>query len=285
MLLNIFISGLTLGSLYAILAFGFSLIFGVTRAFNLAHGELIILGGYISYWLWKIYHLDILISIPLVIGVLLLLGLTLQYLFIRVREPYELNTIVITFGLALILKNVMRLLWTGDYRLLIIKSLSKSLHLGNISIPISRIFISIIALIVIGTTSFLIKKTYFGKLLRATIQNRIAAMQAGINTHRTNLFAILIGVGLIGLSGPLYATVHYIYPDAGLEVTLIAIFITIFAGIGRIGTVLIGGLLLGIAESMTIIFFGSQWREMMGALLLISILIVRPQGLAAGRVH
>ena len=276
---TVVVSGITLGSFYTLIALGFALIFGVTHTFNLAHGELLVLAGYVAYWLWKTSGVSLLFTFPAAVLVALVVCLLLQRLFSRLKEPLELNSIVMSFGVAILLQNGMLFLFSGDYRLIRVPTLNQGLHFNTLYLSYGQLTLLALSLVVIGLLYVLMRHTYLGKALRATIQDREAAALAGINVSGMGLLAFAIGAILIGLAGPLYGCVHYLYPTAGLQATLLAITITIFAGVGRIRGLILGGWILGFAESTAVVLLGASWRELVGAVLLISLLALRPQGI------
>lgn len=284
MWMQLLVNSLALGSFYALIALGFALIFGVTRAFNLAHGELILLGGYIAYFLHRGYGMPVIWTVPFSIASLVTASLLLHGLLRRIREPLELNTLVVTFGLALVLQNGMLYLFTADYRLIGHGSL---FHLKSLDAYISDTQISMVLTSLLATLAvhFLMRKTFLGKALRATIQDRQAARLAGIHVDHMTLVAFGLGGALIGLAGPLYAQMAYLHPFGGSEPTLLAIIVSIFAGVGRTRGLLLGGWLLGALESSTIFFLGGSWRELVTAVLLIALLLLKPEGLWAGRAE
>jgi branched-chain amino acid transport system permease protein len=278
---HILATGFSLGSFYALVALGFSLIFGITRAFNLAHGELIVLAGYLAFALWKFYQVPFLLTFPPCLMALALVALPLCLLLRRLKEPYALNTLVVTFGLALLLQNLMLVLFSADYRL-IRPELANSTFLGtDFPFSINQIILVVLSLVATGAVHVMLHHTFLGKALRATIQDSEAAQVAGINIKLMALVAFGLGGMLIGLAGPLYGKNMYLYPTAGIGATLIAIILTIFAGVGRIRTLLIGGWLLGLAESATILTLGSKWRELVAAAVLLTLLTFRPEGISA----
>lgn len=281
--LQLLINALSLGSFYALVALGFALIFGVTHAFNLAHGELILLGGYFAYFLVKYCHLPFIWTLPACMLGLTVAAVLLQKLLQRVQPPYELNTLVVTFGLALVLQNVMLILFSANYRL--IPSVDLPFELARFALNITEAQLMDIVVSLVATISLhlLLRKTFLGKALRATIQNREAAKLVGIRVGRMSLIAFLLGGALIGLAGPLYARTAYLQPAGGTEPTLIAIVITIFAGVGRTRGILLGGWLLGVAESFSVYLLGSGWRELVSAVLLLSLLLLQPRGLLPQR--
>jgi len=278
---QILATGFSLGSFYALVALGFSLIFGITRAFNLAHGELIVLAGYLAFALWKFYQVPFLLTFGPCLLAMALAALLLCLLLRGLKEPYALNTLVVTFGLALLLQNLMLVLFSADYRL-IRPELANFTFLGtDFPISFNQISLVLLSLLATGAVHVLMHHTFMGKALRATIQDPEAAQMAGINVRRMAFIAFGLGGMLIGLAGPLYGENMYLYPTAGTGATLIAIILTIFAGVGRIRTLLLGGWLLGLAESATILTLGSRWRELVAAAVLLVLLALRPEGISA----
>jgi branched-chain amino acid transport system permease protein len=279
------VSGISLGSFYILIALGFALIFGVTRNFNLAHGELVVFAGYVSYWLWKVWAWPFVLTFPVAILATLLVCLGLQRLFAHLREPLELNSIVFSFGVAILIQNAMLFLFSGDYRLIRISTLSRGLRLPGFYLSYGQISLLVLSLTVIAILCLLMYRTYLGKALRATIQDKEAAAQAGINVAVMGTLAFCLGAVLIGLAGPLYGCIHYLYPSTGHEITLLAITITIFAGIGRLGGLILAGWILGLGESFAVILFGASWREMVAAVLLLTLLAFKPRGILGKGGH
>jgi branched-chain amino acid transport system permease protein len=275
---QLLVAGCSLGSFYALIAMGFSLIFGVTHAFNLAHGEMILLSGYLAYGLWKVFHLSLYETLPLCMLAMFFGALLLQCLLRKLQEPLALNTLVITFGLALLLQNVMLMLFSANYRLLPAEENQLAL-LPGIPFTALQAKLIVLSLAATGAVHLLLHKTFLGKALRATIQDREAAQLTGINVRKMSVIAYGLGGVLIGLAGPLFGQTTYLHPAGGTEATLIAITITIFAGVGRTRTILLGGWLLGLVESVATLTLGSSWRELVSAVLLISLLVWRPEGI------
>jgi branched-chain amino acid transport system permease protein len=279
MLIQFLINAFSLGSFYALMALGFSLIFGVTRAFNLAHGELVVLSGYVAYVLGVHWQLSFFWTIPFCMVFMLLVAVLLRILLVHVKEPFQLNTLVLTFGLALLLQNLMLGLFSANFRLI-------RIHSAPLEIPfsgagITPIQFSLISLSLLATAAVwaLWRKTFLGKALRATMQDSEAARLAGIHIGHMGLIAFALGGALIGLAGPLFGLSAYLHPFGGMEATLVAIIITIFAGIGRIRGILLGGWILGIVESLTVYTLGASWRECVSAAILIGLLLLRPEGI------
>jgi branched-chain amino acid transport system permease protein len=282
---SVVFAGLSLGSFYALIALGFSLILGITRAFNLAHGEMILLSGYLAFMLWRYLHLPFFWILLVCSLALMWLTLPLHYLLRRLPEPPGLNTLMVTLGLALVLQNLFLSWFSADYRLMKPDWPGITIPGLNLSFPARQGLLIILALLATGTVHLVLQHTFLGKALRATIQDRDAAQVAGINVHRMALVAFGLGGLLTGLAGPLFAQNLYLYPAAGAEATMIAIVVTIFAGLGRTGAILLGGWLLGLAQSAAVFTLGSKWRELVSAALLIMLLYFRPEGIALKKEH
>jgi branched-chain amino acid transport system permease protein len=275
------ISGFSLGSFYVLMAMGFSLIFGVTHAFNLAHGELILLGGYLAYALWQFCHIPFYWTLPACILLMPLAALGLHWLLRRLPAPFEMNSLVVTFGLAIILQNLFLALFSADFRLIMLPAAPVlELPAWSILLTANQVLLLLLSLAATGMVHLFLHRTFIGKALRATIQDRDGAALAGIKVEQMQLIAFGVGGGLIGLAGPLFASNMYLYPAGGMEATLIAIIITIAAGVGRTRSLLLGGWLLGLAESLAILLIGTSWRELISAAILILIVLWRPEGIS-----
>ena len=273
------ISGISLGSFYTLIALGFALIYGVTRNFNLAHGELVVLAGYVAYWLWKLWAWPFVLTFPFAIMIMILVCLILQRLFARLNDPLELNSIVLSFGIAILIQNSMLFIFSGNYRLIRIPILNQGYHFSGTYLSFSQLTLLVLSLLVIGLLYLLMRQTYIGKALRATIQDKESAALSGVNVTAMGIFAFCIGAVLIGLAGPLYGSIRYLYPATGYNITLVAVTITIFAGVGRMHGIILAGWLLGLAESFAVIHLGASWREMVSAVILLTLLSLKPYGI------
>ena len=271
------LSGFSLGSFYTLLGLGFSLIFGVTRAFNLAHGDFILLAGYLAFALWQFWQLPFYWTLPLCMLFLPLATLALRQLLRYLPKPFELNSLVVTFGLAIVLQNIFLALFSADYRLILLPAITfLEVPAWSLIVTANQTVLLVGSLVATSGVYLFLHWTFVGKALRATIQDREGAALAGIRVDRMQLLAFGVGGVLLGLAGPLMAVNMYLHPAGGLEPTLIAIILTIAAGVGRTGSLLWAGWLLGLAESAAALSFGSSWRELVSALILILILIWRP---------
>jgi len=275
--------GLLIGGLYGLAAAGLSLVFGVLKVLNVAHGELIMLGGYAAFWTVALLGLDPFVSLLLVVPLSLLLGVALYWgLFgfvVRADEETRIkNSLLIGFGLGLALHALAVLLWTADERS-IITPYGGSITLAGLSIPIVRLASLLIALSLIGGLHLLLARWRWGKAIRATAEDWQAALLTGIDVRRAYLLAFAIGTGLAGAAGTLVSIGYSTSPSIGLEWTLKALIVVVLAGLGSMLGTFVGGLVLGVAEAASAAAFGGPYREVVGLVLFVVVLVVRPRGL------
>lgn len=278
------LAGLTGGVVYAFLALPFAIVLALTRALNLAHGELVVLGGYVAYAAGRAWGLPPALAVPLAAAALAPVGLVWRALLARVREPIELNSLALTFGLSLLLQNVMLATWSADYRLI---ARSAGPEGGGLVLGVSRerAVAAALGLGVFLTLHLLLTRTRWGVAIRATSRDAEAAALMGVNVDRVSGVSFAAAAALAGAGGVAFATFHYLHPAAGVELTLLAVTLAILGGIGRLSGLLVGGLAVGLAESLTLAWAGPRWRELVVVGLLLGVLLVRARGLGGGRTH
>jgi branched-chain amino acid transport system permease protein len=276
--------GLLLGGLYGLAAAGLSLVFGVLKVLNVAHGELIMLGGYAAFWLATVRGVDPFLAVGLVIPLTAGLGVLLyQGLFgfvVRFDEEIRIkNSLLVGFGLALTLHALAVHLFTADERSIPTGYAGRTLAAAGLVIPVGRLLSLAVALALIGLTHLFLARTRWGHAIRATAEDWEAALLQGIDVHRAYLLAFAIGTGLAGAAGCLVAVGYSVSPSIGLEWTLKALIVVVLAGLGSLFGTFVGGLLLGAAEAASALTFGGPYREVVGLLLFFCVLLLRPQGL------
>ena len=272
--------GILVGGLYGLAAVGLSLVFGVTKFLNVAHGELLMLGGYAAFGMFTLWAVDPFVSLPVVALLLVLIGFVLyKLLFARMVTLTEdnkiKNTMLVGFGLSLILQNVARVLFTADDRGITTAYSGEAVTLFGVSIPVVRLASLAVALICLLALHLFLRKTYTGKALRATVQDWEAATVMGIDTQRVYLLAFVVGAALAGVAGALVAVCYSISPTMGLDWTLRALVVMVLGGLGNIMGTFVAGLVLGVTLSVV----GGTWREIAALLLFLLVLVLRPQGL------
>jgi branched-chain amino acid transport system permease protein len=276
--------GLFVGSVYGIGAVGLALTFGVLKILNVAHGELVMLGAYASFWLFLGAGLDpfvaLLIVIPLMFAVGVLLHMGLFERLTRMEPETKIkNSLLVSFGLGLIIQNGAILVWTGDERSIQTPYAGAGLELAGIALPFTRMATFVIALVCILALWFFLQRTRTGRAVRATAEDWEAATQAGIHINRTYLLTFSLGAAAAGVAGALIGVTYGFTPTIGLAWTLKALIIVVLAGTGSILGAFPAGLLLGLAEAVSGMVIGAEYREVVGLVLFLIVLLVRPQGL------
>jgi len=287
-ILQILVFGVFVGALYGIAAVGLALVFGVMRVLNVAHGELLMLGGYASFWLFALGRVDPFVSLLIAGPALFALGLVLNAgLFrhvVRLDEERKINSsLLIGFGLALILQNVAIQLWTADERGVNTAYSGLGLQLFGIAFPYTRLGGLAAALVAIFALHLFLQRTYVGKSIRATAEDWEAAELAGVNVGRVYLLTFALGSALAGIAGTLVSIGFTIAPSIGLTWTIKALIVVVLAGLGSIFGVFGAGILLGVIEALSVLAIGASYREVVGLVLFLLALLLRPQGLFGAR--
>jgi len=274
------ISGLLVGGVYALIGIGLTIIFGVMRVINFAHGDLLMLGMYATWLQFSKLGIDpfgsVLLTAPLLFG----WGVLLQKLFVsRVQNDLPENQILLMIGLGLIMSNSMMLLFSSDYRLLTTSYSSSSYQLAGISISQPLLFAFLITAAIAGGLYWFLLKTNTGLAIRATAQDREAAQLMGIHVGRMSALAFGLGSALAGTAGALIAPTYYIFPQVGHTFTLKAFVIVVLGGMGSVVGATLGGLLIGVVESLAAVYIASGLKELVVFVLFLALLLFRPAGL------
>ena len=282
MLLQGIVSGLLSGGVYAMIALGMALIFGVMRVINVAHGTLLMLGGYVTYWLFALYGMNPFLSLLISFPLLFVVGLLLQRFFVsRVVGAPELSSLILTFGLSIFITNVAVMSWTSDYRS--VEFLTGSFLLGPIAISKPRLVTFGFALLITVAAFVFLNKTKTGKAIRATSQHRELAQVCGINVRRIDLITFGLASALAGAGGSLISVMYSIFPEMGRGYVFKSFLVIVLGGAGNYPGAFLGGLLLGVVEGLTSLLLTAQLSEVIAYVLLVLVLLTRPTGLLGGR--
>jgi branched-chain amino acid transport system permease protein len=276
--------GILLGALYGLAAVGIAMVFGVTKFLNVAHGELLMFGGYATFWLFSLFDLDPFLSLPLTIIFLVLIGIVLyQLLFVRMVKMSEeekiKNTMLIGFGLTLVFQNIALNLWTANDRGVTTSYAGEAFTWLGVRFPYVRVAGLVISLVCLFALQQFLRKTYTGKAIRATAEDWEAASLVGIDVQKVYLLSFLLGTALAGVAGALVLVSYSVSPSIGLHWTLKSLIVMVLGGVGNFMGTFVGGILLGATESATAFFISGNYREVVGLILFLLILIFRPQGL------
>jgi len=281
------VSGLLLGSIYGLATIGLTLIFGVLRVINVGHGAYIMIGMYVTFWLFTLYSLNPFVTLIPAFLVGLSLGMLLFYTALKrlLRAP-ELSTLIVTFGFGIILEESAKVLWGSDYRGFVYDL--GSVYIQGIPLPLVRMWPAIIALSLVLALYFVLYRTRLGTAVRAVIQDPEGAIICGVNVEMIYLLMVALGIGLTTASGALLGIYHQqgINPYIGHLYTLRAFVIAVLGGLGSPIGAFIGGLIVGVIEQTSVPLFTLAGAPnpfglsvFLTFMLILVILILRPQGL------
>ena len=274
------VNGLLIGFIYSLIAIGLTLIWGVMNIVNFAHGDFLMLGMFTSFWLYTLYGVDPLFSIPVCTVLLFILGLLIyRYIVSKVMKGPMLAQLVVTFGVSIFLANLAVFLWTPDFRLIEKPLLHGTWDIGDIKLSVPK-FVSTIGSVIVSLFVFLfLKKTKTGKAILATEMDREAALLMGINTERINSISFALGSALVGIAGAFLSTYYYIYPQVGSTFGLIAFCVVALGGFGSIEGAFIAGIIVGLAQTLGGFFIDPAYKYAIVFLIYLITVWIRPQGL------
>lgn len=280
LLAQILVNGVLQGGLYAVMALGLALVWGVLNIVNLAHGAFIMLGGYASWYLYTYLHIDPFLGLPITAVVMFAFGYALQrgLLNLVIRAPMF-NTLLITFGLEVVLTDLAQLVFSADFRTINPPYAGNSIALGPLVLPVARLAAFSVAIILTVSMWLFLLHTRLGLAIRATAQNLVAARLHGVEPRHLYAMTFGLGIALAGMAGTLYGTVSQINPYIGASLTAKSFAISIIGGLENPLGVIVGGLFLGIVESLTTLYIGQTYADVASFGILVLVLIVRPGGL------
>jgi branched-chain amino acid transport system permease protein len=252
----------------------------VMRVINFAQGDLLMLGMYASWWIFTRMGIDPYVSLLMVAPLLFLWGAFLQKVLInRVLNALPQNQILLTIGLGLIMSNAMLLVFTSDYRILTTSYSSSSFDVLGLSVSQPLLYSFLVTALITVALFLFLQRTDTGQAIRATAQDREAAQLMGINVRWTSVLAFGIGSALAGTAGALIAPTYYIFPQVGSTFTLKAFVIVVLGGMGSIVGATLGGLIIGVTESLAAIYVASGLKELVVFVLFLALLLFKPSGL------
>jgi branched-chain amino acid transport system permease protein len=279
-LLQGLIGGLLMGFVYALIAAGLSLIFGLMEIVNFAHGEFLMLAMFATFWAWALAGLDPLVSLPLTAALLFLLGIAVYHGLIRwILGAPMLAQIFATFGLAVFLRSAAQALWGVDFRLVKDPLVSGRISLGGLFIGLPQLVASVGALAAFAFLYWLIRKTETGRALQATAQDRQAAALMGIDTQRMFALGWGIGAACVGVAGALLTIFFYVFPDVGASFALLAYVAVALGGFGNVPGTLAAGVVVGVVEVMSGLLIAPTLKYVAVFLIYLAVVLWRPQGL------
>lgn len=282
--LQLVVSGLLLGGVYALISVGLTLIFGVLRVVNFAHGEFLMVGMYAAYWLFQLWHVPTYLSALAALPAFAVFGAVIYRLVIRrTMGQGDVVQIFATVGLGLILQNAALVLWTGDFRTIRSSYADAIWRIGGIQISVPLLVAFVVAVAVTGTLFVFLNRTLEGKAMRAVVQDPIAALAMAINLDRVYLWTFTIGTCCVGVAGILLAPSYPIFPAIGISFGLVSFVVVVLGGMGSMVGAFLGGLIIGLVEVFSGFFVATDLKQAFYFLVFVLVLVLRPQGLFGQR--
>ena len=277
---QVLLNGILLGGLYALVSLGLTLIFGVMRIINFAHGQFLMLAMYGTFWLFQLYGVDPYLSILIVLPLMFILGIVAYRVVIQpIIDASEMTHVFATLGLNLSLQGIALILWQGDFRGIRTVYSSMVVHLGSLYINIPRLIIFLCALATIWVLFLFLKKTYIGKAIRASAQKRVAAQLMGVNLSRIYMIAFGMGIAIVGITGAVLMPIYEVFPSVGSLFALVSFVVVVLGGLGNLGGALVGGIIIGVVESVSGVFIAPNLKEGVYFIIFVIILLLRPTGI------
>jgi branched-chain amino acid transport system permease protein len=281
------VNAMVLGSTYALLGIGLTIIFGIMRVVNFAHGELYTLGAYVAYGMVAVLNLDFFSSILVAAFIGMLVGALIEFVFLRRKDLKNIDEVMlIMIGIMIIMQNLQLMFWGGVAKIIPTPFSQDPISFGDVLISPTRLFVFIIAAILLFIFYLGIERTRFGLAIRATFQDQDAARIVGVNVKAIYTLTFALGSAMAAVAGALLAPVFVATPLMGDLASLKAFAIVILGGLGSLGGAAIGGFLLAFIEEFGASYISSAYRDAFGFLVIIIVMLFRPQGLfaAKGRV-
>lgn len=279
------INGLVSGSIYALMAIGFTLIFGILHVVNLAHGELYMLGAFSTFILVSLYRFHFFAALLVSLLVVGVLGFFLERLIfhpLRQRENAVLNTLLASIGLSIFISNLVAQMAGSDMRSIPPPFSVSTVQLFGLNISVQRLVVLFVTLLLVVVLFWMIRYTKFGRAMRATAQDRDAAALMGVNIRLIYGLTFALSAGLAAVAGGLIGSLYVVEPTMGLGPGMKAFIIVILGGMGSVVGALVGALILGYAETFTTLLAAASFQDLVGFIILILVLLLRPNGLFGG---
>lgn len=279
------ITGLLTGGVYALMASGLTLVFGVMDIINIGQGALVILGAYLSYVLEQSLHIDLFLGLLITMPVLFALGLLIELVFIRpLKRDRTMLSILVTFGVALIIEGILNIIFSANLVKLQAWYITSSFRIGSFYLSYIYVFGFLLAVLLLGGLYLLLYRTKFGYSLRAAMENRTAAELIGIDVERVSAITFGIGIALAGAGGMAFGATNAFNANSAYDLISRLLAIIIFGGMGSLSGALIASVGMLVIEDVTAVVWSPVWANIVFFVLLVIILILRPQGLF-GRVE
>lgn len=274
------INGLSIGSIYALIALGYTMVYGIIKLINFAHGDILMVGAYVGY-LCASAGLPFMPALLVSVAACALLGMLTEKLAYKpLRNAPRITLLITAIGVSFLLEYLMMYIFKADSRSYPTDFfVTESIELGSIHLPLNQLYVLGITVVMMIALQLIIKRTRMGRAMRAVSSDRDAAQLMGVNVNQTISFTFILGSALAGVAGVMYGAMFKINPLMGMQPGLKAFIAAVFGGIGSIPGAMVGGLLLGFIETMVSAYISSAFKDAVAFAILIIVLLVRPHGL------
>jgi len=283
-LISVLLSGILIGATYAAMSYGLGIIYGVMRVINLVHAGIITAAAYLAFWMFSAFRIDPIIASVLVMPFFFFFGMGVQKFFIsRIYKGPQISSLLLLFAMWLVIKNIVYLIWTGNDRSILTSYTFKTINIG-IPVSYARFAVFLLAVIISIALYLFLQKTYTGKAIRAIAEDREVCPLAGIDVEWISMVAFGIGSALAAMPGALMSIIYPINPEFGGNFLLKSFAVIILGGMGNMVGILLGGLIIGVAETASTFYIRSSMQDLVSFLILFLILLFRPSGIFGVRI-
>lgn len=283
-ILQAIINGILIGGVYAVVSVGLTLVFGTMDIVNFAQSEFLMLGLFTAYLITTVSGIDPFLTAPLVFAVVFCIGaLTQRFLIQKVLGAPLVAQIFLTVGVGMVLVSAAQLIFGTDFRTIITSYQMESVHVGPFTLPVTYLLAFIGSALMVACLWFFLERTHTGRAIRATAQNRTATILIGINPKKMYILAFALGTGLAGAAGALILPYTYVFPTIGHDWGLIMFTVVVLGGLGSVPGALVGGLVVGVLQSLSSVFLPTQLQGLVVFIVFILVLAYRPDGLLGRR--
>ena len=280
------ILGLLVGGVYALVASGLTLIFGVMRVINIAQGAFMILGSFVTYSLWHGLGIDPLLAILVTTPVIGMVGwVTYKVVVAPIRTAPMASTVLLTFGLALVLEATMGTIWGNDSLAIRPSYADESFTVGSLFLPKAQVYGGILAVLVLVTLGLILSKTWLGRAIRAAAVNPSSAELVGIRVASVAALVFAIGIAAAGAGGAIVGVLYPFLPGAHYQWIARLLAIVVLGGLGSVNGAVLGALIFGLGETLTAAYVSPSWATAVPYVIVFVVLLVRPQGLLGSRTR
>jgi branched-chain amino acid transport system permease protein len=285
-LLQTLLLGLLLGGVYALAASGLTLIFGVMRVINLAHGAFLIAGGFVTYTLWDAFGVDPLLAVVITTPIVFALGwLTYKVVVSPIRTAPMASTVLLTFGLALVIEGAMGVVWGNNSTAIRPSYADESYTVGGLFLPTAQVYGGLIAIGVLVVLWTVLTKTWLGRAIRAAATNPASAELVGIKVASVAAVVFALGIAAAGAGGAITGVLYPFTPGSHYQWIARLLAIVVLGGLGSLNGAVLGALMFGIAETMTSAYWSPSWATAVPYAIVFAVLLIRPQGLLGTRLR